>query len=196
MPARLASSISSDLAPSMRSSRLRRARSLTSARFCISARPASVLTQITRMFPFPSGTRPRHNHEMYQHALRRCVLEALRFVAQFTAQDLADRRLGQVVPELDDLRPLVTGEIGLAVGAHRRLRDARILPDDDELDRLAGLGVGDADRGALEDPRHLRDDILDLVRVDVEAADQDHVLLAVDYPEVAALIDDADVTAA
>src|SRR5678816_4559733 len=123
MPARLASSISSDLAPSIRSRRLRRARSLTRARFCISARPASVLTQITRVFPFPSCTRPRHNHEMYQDAPRCCVPRALGFVAQFTAQDLADGRLRQVGPELDDLRPLVAGEVGVAIGAHGGIGD-------------------------------------------------------------------------
>src|SRR5689334_16851083 len=156
IPARLPSSISSDLVPSISSSRLRRARSLISALVCISARPASVLTQITRSAPFPiGGSRAAASTwaEMYQHPSA-CgpsrTSEISRFVAQFPTQDLADGRLRQLVAELDHLRPLVAGEVGLAVGAHLRLGDRRILADDEELHRLARLLVGNADRGALE----------------------------------------------
>jgi hypothetical protein len=64
------------------------------------------------------------------------------------------------------------------------------------LHGLAGLVVGHADGGAFQHAGHLRDDVLDLVRVHVEAAHQDHVLLAVDDLEVAALVDHADVAGA
>ena len=48
-------------------------------------------------------------------------------VAQFAAQDLAHRRLRQVGAELHHLRPLVAGEVGLAIGAHLGLGDGGVL---------------------------------------------------------------------
>ena len=70
MPARLASSIASVLRPSITSSRLRCARSFTSARAWISVRPASVLVQINCEFPSTDCARPASGRatqrEMYQ----------------------------------------------------------------------------------------------------------------------------------
>jgi hypothetical protein len=66
----------------------------------------------------------------------------------------------------------------------------------EELDRLAGVLVGHAHRGALEHARVAGDHALDLVRVHVEARDQDHVLLAVDDLGEAVLVHDADVAGA
>ena len=54
-----------------------------------------------------------------------------------------------------------------------------VLAHDDDLDRLAALGVGDADRADLQHPRMGHHHVLDLVRIDVEAGDDDHVLLPV-----------------
>ena len=64
---------------------------------------------------------------------------------------------------------------------------------DHQLDRFARLLVGHADRGALQHAGQAGHHVLDLVGIDVEAADQDHVLLAVDDLEVAALVHHADV---
>ena len=62
--------------------------------------------------------------------------------------------------------------------------------------RLAALLVGDADAGALGDAVAGGYGGLDLVRVDVEARDQDHVLLAVDDLDEPVLGEDADVAGA
>lgn len=51
--------------------------------------------------------------------------------SQFAPQDLADRRLGQLVPELDAARPLVAGEVLAAVGQKLGFRQLRVLPDDE-----------------------------------------------------------------
>jgi hypothetical protein len=60
-----------------------------------------------------------------------------------------------------------------------------VVGDDVGAHRLAGLGSGTPITPASTDARQRGDALLDLVGVDVEAADQDHVLLAVDDPEVA-----------
>src|ERR1700759_2635063 len=52
------------------------------------------------------------------------------------------------------------------------------------------------DHGAFEYARMAGDHFLDLVRIDVEAGDQDHVLLAVDDPGVAGRVHHADVPGA
>src|ERR1035441_11074153 len=119
-----------------------------------------------------------------------------RLVAQFPTQYLADRGLRKVVAELDDLRPLVAREVGLAIRPHCGFGDRGILAHDDELHGLARLLVGNADGRAFEDARHLRHDVFDLRRINVEAADQNHVLLAIDYSEIATPVDHADVAAA
>ena len=69
----------------------------------------------------------------------------------------------------------------------------RVALDDEELDRLAGVGVRHPHRGALQHARVQVDHLFDFGRVDVEARHQDHVLLAVDDAHVAALVHDADV---
>src|SRR6185369_14543207 len=109
-------------------------------------------------------------------ALRRGLL----LVAQFAAQDLADIGLGQVGPELDLLGDLVGGELRAAVLDDFLGGEVRVLLDDEGFDRLAGLGVLHADDGAFQHAGMARDHFLDLVGIDVEARDQDHVLLAVD----------------
>src|SRR6476619_542526 len=104
----------------------------------------------------------------------------LLLVAQFAAQDLADIGLGQIVPELDLLGHLVGSQLRGAVFDDVVDRKVRVLLDDERLHRLARFRIRDADHGAFQHARMAGDYFLDLVRIDVEARDQDHILLAVD----------------
>src|SRR5690606_27732602 len=63
-----------------------------------------------------------------------------------------------------------------------------VLAHDKDLGDLARMFVRHTDDGGLQDAWMGGDDILDLVRVDVEARDQDHILLAVNNADEAALI--------
>ena len=64
---------------------------------------------------------------------------------------------------------------------------------DDRLDLLAELGMGHADHGGVEHLGVGDEAVLDLDAVDVLAAADDHVLLAVGDEEVAVGVDLADV---
>ena len=64
---------------------------------------------------------------------------------------------------------------------------------DEGLGRLAAIGVGDADHDHFLHRGMLVDRLLDHLRIDVEAAGDDHVLLAVDQIEIAVLVHVADV---
>ena len=116
-------------------------------------------------------------------------------VAQLALQDLAGRALRQLVDDLDDPRVFVGGEPLLAEG--RSARPAVALASgferDDGLDLFAVALVGDADHRGLDDGFVLVEHFLDLARIDVEAAAQDHVLLAVDDPIAAVVVAVADV---
>src|SRR5690606_9420305 len=92
-------------------------------------------------------------------------------VPQFAAQDLADAGLGQFAAELDVSRPLVTGQLVVQVVLQFALGQRFVLLDHEQLDRLAGLFVGYANRGGLEHARMRAGDLLDLVRIHVEARD-------------------------
>ena len=72
----------------------------------------------------------------------------------------------------------------------------RVSPgrDDDEgLDRFAPVFVRDADGAGLEDLRMAEEDLVDLLGVDVVAAGDDHVLLAVHEGQMPVLVQEADV---
>ena len=101
---------------------------------------------------------------------------------------------GQLVDELDDARTLVVGEVlatpgDHAVGVERRAR-ARLH---DGVEDLAPLVVGHAEDGAVDDVGVLVEAILDLARIDVHAARDHHVALAVGEVEVAVLVEVAGV---
>src|SRR6266481_418295 len=66
---------------------------------------------------------------------------------------------------------------------------------DEGLGGLAPVGIRNADHQRFLDVRVLVDRLLDHLRVDVEAARKDHVLLAVENEEVAVFIHGADVAA-
>src|SRR6476469_6712903 len=105
-------------------------------------------------------------------------------------EDLAGRALGEVVEEPDDPRVLVGGDPLLDVLADLLGRQLLAVVDDDRrADLLAPLVVGDADDRRFADLRVLVEHLLDLARVDVVAAADDQVLLAVDDVEVALLVD-------
>src|SRR5690606_4408067 len=87
----------------------------------------------------------------------------------------------------------VARQVGAAEFAHLRFGQLRVFPDDDQLHRFAHLLIGDANHGTFHHARHGRHHFLHLVGVDVEAADQHHVLFAVYDLEVAALVHDADI---
>src|SRR5690554_828624 len=107
---------------------------------------------------------------------------------------LAERGLRQRVDEDDVLRMLEAGDAVLqqrehAVGVDRAAR----APDDDGDHHLAPVIVGAAhDRGFLDVGR-LDQHVLDLGRIDVLAARDDHVLLAAVDPEEAVGVEVPDV---
>src|SRR3954454_9448286 len=110
--------------------------------------------------------------------------------ADLALEDLARRAHGERVDEVDDARVLVGGHALLGEGADGvRVGLRAVLEDDRRRDLLAHLLVRHADDRGLRDRGVLVEDLLDLARVDVVAAADDHVLLAVDDEEVAVLVD-------
>src|SRR5689334_8658787 len=106
-------------------------------------------------------------------------LGGLAVLAQRAAQDFADVGLWQLAAELDVLRPLVAGELAPAMLENILLGEVRVLLDHVDLRHFARVRVGHADHGALEHAGVHRHHLLDLVRENLEAGDDDHVLLAV-----------------
>src|SRR5829696_7900146 len=105
-------------------------------------------------------------------------------------EDLARRALGQLVGEPQPARVLVGGDALLDEVAHVVLTRVRaLLEHDRRADLLAHLLVGHRHDRGLGDGGVLVEHLLDLARVDVVAAADDHVLLAVDDEEVAVLVD-------
>src|SRR3546814_4477951 len=72
------------------------------------------------------------------------------FFAQFAAQDLAHVALGQFVAEFHVARLLVAGEVLARVRLDHLVRKRRILLDDYQPNRLAGLLVRSADGNTLD----------------------------------------------
>src|SRR3954447_17209715 len=117
------------------------------------------------------------------------LLDSLRDL-DLPLEDLAGRSLGQLVDEPDLARVLVAGDLLLDVRAQLVLGDVlAVLERDRGADLLAELLVRDADHRRLGHRGMLVEDLLDLARIDVVAAADDHVLLAIDDEEVAVLVD-------
>src|SRR3546814_17144478 len=70
------------------------------------------------------------------------------------------------------------------------------LERDEGLGPLAGIGIGNTDDERLLDCLMLVEDRLDLAREDLEAADGDHVLQAINDADIAVLVDEADIARA
>ena len=107
-------------------------------------------------------------------------------VAELGLEDLAGRALGQLVEDADLAGVLVRGQLLLGVG-HDLLRRDRLagLEADHGHDLLAQPAVGLADHRGLGHRGVGEEHLLDLAGVHVEAAADDHVLLAIDDEEVA-----------
>src|SRR3954447_18160397 len=117
------------------------------------------------------------------------LLDSLRDL-DLPLEDLARRPLGQLVDEPDLARVLVAGDLLLDVLAQLVLGDVlTILQRDRGADLFPQLGVRHAEHGGLGHRGMLVEDLLDLARVDVVAAADDQLLLAVDDEEVAVLVD-------
>src|ERR1035437_10322247 len=131
----------------------------------------------------PSSARINHSRRVRSRHSPPCFICRRRgtvlFSPQLPPQDLAYGSFRQAVAEFHVLRYLVAGKLSLAVLDHGFLAQVRILFHDHHLHRLARLVVGDPHCGALEHSGVHRHHALDLVRIDVEAGDQDHVLVAV-----------------
>src|SRR3954462_13629221 len=109
-------------------------------------------------------------------------------------EDLAGRALGELVHEPDLARVLVAGDLLLHEALELVGGDVLpLLEDHGGADLLAHRLVGHADHRGLEHALVLVEDLLDLARVDVVAAADDQLLLAVDDEEVAVLVDLAHV---
>ena len=76
------------------------------------------------------------------------------------------------------------------------LGHAGLVRHDIERDLLTGIGIRQADDRAFQHVRMLGHRGLDLVGIDVEARDEDHVLLAVDDAQIAVVVHRADVAGA
>src|SRR5690606_17114592 len=85
----------------------------------------------------------------------------------------------QLLAELDFARHLVTGQVFPAPGDHVVRGEGGVALHDEQLHHFAGTLVRDADRRRLPDAFHLDNHGLDLVRINIEAGDVDHVLLPV-----------------
>src|SRR4051794_18310618 len=133
----------------------------------------------------PASTNSRHRNGL------------LRQRAQILAQNLADRRLRQGCQKAHLLGYLVGDHLAPAMRDHGLLgqRCARGL-DHEQPYGLTGALVRHADAGAFRDALTGRGNCFDLVRIDVKPRDDDHVLLAVDDPEKAALVENADIAGA
>ncbi|MNH24475.1 hypothetical protein D3C79_844070 [compost metagenome] len=88
----------------------------------------------------------------------------------------------------------VAGEVGFAVGLELFQADPAFTRHDKEFHRFAGAFVRDADHCAVGHLWMTHDHFFDLVRVHVEARDNDHVFLAIDDPGKAIRVDHGDVT--
>src|SRR5205823_3184794 len=113
---------------------------------------------------------------------------------QLALQHLAGRRARQWSFAHDDpARPLVACEALAARGVYGGCREPGARGDDHGHYRLAPAFVGHAEHRRLRDALEPVDDLLDLLRVDVEAAGDDQILLPTRDGEVALLVDDAEV---
>src|SRR5260370_19923340 len=103
-------------------------------------------------------------------------------------------RLREAIRTLDlarhfDLRQPTLAMLFELLGGRRRAA----LEDHAGLDRLAPVSVGDADYGRLDHGRVRVEYALDFRRIDIEAADDNHVFLSQHNVGVAVLIHARDV---
>ena len=120
-----------------------------------------------------------------------------RFASQLALEDLAGGGHRQVGHELDEARVLVVGHLLLAPADQLVLGDrGTVVADDERLDLLAVALVGYADHRGQRDVRVRHQHLLDLARVHVVAAADDHVLGPVDDVVPAVLVPAGEVAGA
>src|SRR5438105_3084839 len=114
--------------------------------------------------------------------------------AKLAFEDLARVLARQAGAELDDLRHLVARDVLAEERPHRSGVDRRPRHRlDMSADLLAELLVGNAEHRAVAHAGHLDQHRFDLRRIDVDAARDDHVALAVAQEQIAVVVLVADV---
>src|SRR3989337_2729861 len=117
-----------------------------------------------------------------------------RDLAHLDLADLAGDGHGELVDDLEVARHLVVGDLAPAEGLEAGERELVALPQPHPgADLLAVLGIGHADDLHVSDGWVGVEELLDLARVDVLAAPDDHVLDAPRDGEVALVVEDAEV---
>src|SRR5260370_35207095 len=109
-------------------------------------------------------------------------------------ENLPDCRFREAVSNLDlarhfELRQATLAMLFELLGGRRRTA----LEDHAGLDRLAPVSVGDADYGRLDHGRVRVEYALDFRRIDIEAADDNHVFLSLHDIRLPAIIHACDV---
>src|SRR5215207_9522295 len=114
--------------------------------------------------------------------------------AQLGLQDLAVIVFRQRVDQTVFARALEAGDVVEAQAVELRLRHRRAgLCDDEGDDLLAPIGVRQADHRGLDQFGVAQQHLLDLARVDVATARDDHVLRAVAQRQEAVLVEAAEI---
>ena len=115
-------------------------------------------------------------------------------LAQLEFLDLAAGGQGEAVHHGDVARDLVPGDLAAAEGAHVFGRHGHVGPGDDEgAHFLAIFAAGHGHHLDVQHAGHAHEEFLDLARVDVLAAADDHVLDAAGDAHVAVLVHGAQV---
>src|SRR6202453_1215368 len=129
---------------------------------------------------------------------RRSRMRARLVFAKVLLRYLADPRLRQCGADLPGADPFMLSYTILQNRLHlvKRGRDRAGFQLDEGLRRLAAIVVGNSDNAHFLDRGVLIDGLLDVARIDVEAAAEQHVLGSVDDENEAVLAHVADVAAA
>ncbi len=115
--------------------------------------------------------------------------------AQLDFVDLSDRGLRNLIHDLDGRRNLVFCKIAGAVRQQLiRFHGRGVFQNHVSHDDFAAIMVGNADGGGFFHGRTHVQHVLDLARVDVIAADDDHVVLTAANEEIAVIVDLSDVS--
>ena len=117
-------------------------------------------------------------------------------IFQFAAKNLTHRGLRNGINKNDFLWHLVTGKVLTAIGLNLLNGQRRIFLNDHGLDALPGFFVRNTDHAAFQNLRHALKNAFNFVRVDVKAADQNHVFLAISNRNAAVAVHVADITGA
>ena len=80
-------------------------------------------------------------------------MRSMRRGAKFTSQDFANIGFGQLIAELNVLGSLVAREVVMAVFGHGIFGQHAVVSHHKHLDGLTLHGIGNADGGALDNPR-------------------------------------------